>query len=456
MRTLYIRIVVVTLLIMATSSVIAFIGSNIYYQLILKPANDEKNTEIARDVVELFHDASMNESVFFEKTAKLSYQFYVTDGKGKGRFYGEGFRDQTLSREVIKSVVDGTTYHGMADYPSTTFVTGFFSNELSNSIGVPIEINGKPHALFMRPNVVQQFNEIHILLSVLLLLTIVLSMLIVFFSTRYLVKPIRELTVATKRIAGGDYSIQLKENRKDEIGTLAKSFTSMSRQLMQVENMRQEFVSNVSHEIQTPLSSLKGYANLLRSPSLSKEDQEYYTKVIESESTRLSKLSKQLLTLAALDKESGVIQSEPVDLTKMLQALTVQTRWLWEGKDLSVSLEADEVECIGHEELLYQAFENLLTNSIKYTPREGEINMSLYKGHKGITFIIQDTGVGIPPEHMDKIFERFYKVDESRSHERDSSGLGLSIVQNIINLHHGEIHVESNLNVGTTFTVRLP
>ncbi|MFP3360581.1 sensor histidine kinase, partial [Planococcus sp. SIMBA_143] len=88
-------------------------------------------------------------------------------------------------------------YHGMAEYPSTTFVTGFFSNELSNSIGVPIEIDGKPHALFMRPDIKQQFNEIHILLAVLLFLTIALSMLIVFFSTRYLVKPIRELTSAT-------------------------------------------------------------------------------------------------------------------------------------------------------------------------------------------------------------------------------------------------------------------
>ncbi|PFA63215.1 sensor histidine kinase [Bacillus sp. AFS015802] len=456
MRTLYIRIVVVTLLIMITSSIIAFIGSNLYYQMILKPANDEKNTEIARDIVGLYNDASMEESAFFEKTAKLSYQFYVTDGKGTGTFYGEAFRDQSLSQEVVRSVLNGSTYHGMDDYPSTTFVTGFFSNELSNSIGVPIEIDGKPHALFMRPNVKQQFNEIHILLSVLLLLTIVLSMLIVFFSTRYLVKPIRELTVATKKIAGGDYSIRLKENRRDEIGTLARSFTSMSRQLMQVENMRQEFVSNVSHEIQTPLSSMKGYANLLRSPSISKEDREYYTKVIESESTRLSKLSKQLLTLASLDKDSGVLESAPVDLTRMLQALIGQTRWLWEGKGLSVSLEADEVIYPGHEELLYQAFENLLTNSIKYTPGGGEINMSLYKEQKGMMFIIQDTGIGIPKEHIEKIFDRFYKVDESRSHERDSSGLGLSIVKKIITLHHGKIHVKSNPNEGTTFTVTLP
>ncbi|WP_034762388.1 HAMP domain-containing sensor histidine kinase [Rossellomorea vietnamensis] len=456
MKTLYIRIVVVTLLIMIVSSVIAFIGSNLYYQMILKPSNDEKNTEIARDVVELYEAASMEESTFFEKTARLSYQFYVTDGKGTGTFYGEEFRDPTLSPKVIRSVLNGTTYHGMAEYPSTTFVTGFFSNELSNSIGVPIEIDGKPHALFMRPNVKQQFNEIHILLSVLLLLTIVLSMMIVFFSTRYLVKPIRELTAATKKIAGGDFSIQLHENRKDEIGTLAKSFTSMSRQLRQLENMRQEFVSNVSHEIQTPLSSLKGYANLLRSPSLSKEDQEYYTKVIESESTRLSKLSKQLLTLASLDKDQGVIKLEPVELTSMVQVLISQTRWLWEGKDLSLFFEADEVTYNGHGELLYQAFENLLSNSIKYTPRGGEIIITLLTESKGITFTIQDTGIGIPPEHMEKIFDRFYKVDESRSHERDSSGLGLSIVQKIISLHHGEIHVESDPNEGTTFKVTLP
>lgn len=456
MRSLYVRIVVVTLLIMMTSSVIAFIGSNLYYQHILKPANDEKNTEIAKDIVDLYSAASMDASAFFQKTAKLSYQFYVTDGKAPGSFYGEDFRDRSLSPEVVESVVNGSTYHGIANYPSTTFVTGFFSNELTNSIGVPIEIDGKNHALFMRPNVKQQFNEIHILLSVLLLFTILLSMLIVFFSTRYLVKPIRELTNATKKIAGGEYSIQLNESRNDEIGTLARSFTSMSRQLMQVENMRQEFVSNVSHEIQTPLSSMKGYANLLLSPSLSEEDREHYLKVIESESTRLSKLSKQLLTLASLDKDTGLIQHEPINLTQLLQSLIKQTRWLWERKDLAVSIDADDVTYNGHEELLYQAFENLLANSIKYTPPGGEINLFLHKHHRGIRLIIQDTGIGIPPEHQGKIFDRFYKADSSRSKEKDSSGLGLSIVKKIITLHQGDIHVESRANKGSTFTVTLP
>ncbi|MCR8849807.1 HAMP domain-containing histidine kinase [Rossellomorea sp. SC111] len=456
MKSLYIRIVVVTLFIMMISSVIAFIGSNLYYQKILKPSNDKKNAEIAHDVVDLFEAASMDESTFFEKTAKLSYQFYVTDGEGDGTFYGEEFRNRTLSSKVIKNVVNGNTYHGMAEYPATTFVTGFFSNELSNSIGVPIQIDGKPYAMFMRPDIKQQFNEIHILLAVLLLLTIALSMLIVFFSTRYLVKPIRELTVATKKIADGDYSIELKENRQDEIGTLARSFMFMSRQLMQVEQMRQEFVSNVSHEIQTPLSSMKGYANLLRSPSLSKEEHDAYTKVIESESTRLSKVSKQLLTLASLDKDHGAIKRESVNLTGMLHTLISQTRWLWEEKDLALSLEADEVIYSGNEDLLYQAFENLLSNSIKYTPPEGEIRLSLQQEQKGIMFRIEDTGIGIPPEHTGKIFDRFYKVDEARSQERNSSGLGLSIVKKIISLHHGDIHVESIPDGGTTFTVTLP
>ncbi|MBN8192816.1 HAMP domain-containing protein [Bacillus sp. NTK074B] len=456
MKSLYIRIVVVTLFIMLISSVIAFIGSNLYYQKILKPSNDKKNTEIANDVVDLFEAASMDESTFFEKTAKLSYQFYVTDGKGEGTFYGAAFRNRSLPPGVIQDVLNGHTYHGMAEYPSTTFVTGFFANELSNSIGVPIKIDGKPHAVFMRPDIKQQFNEIHILLAVLLLLTIALTMLIVFFSTRYLVKPIRELTVATKKITDGDYSIQLKENRQDEIGTLAKSFMFMSRQLMQVEQMRQEFVSNVSHEIQTPLSSMKGYANLMRSPSLSKEEQDAYSKVIESESTRLSKVSKQLLTLASLDKDHGVINCESVNLTGMLQTLISQTRWLWEEKDLALSLEADEVTYPGNEDLLYQAFENLLSNSIKYTPPEGEIRLSLHQEVKGIMFRIEDNGIGIPPEHIGKIFERFYKVDESRSHERNSSGLGLSIVKKIITLHHGEIHVVSIPDGGTTFTLTLP
>ncbi|UOQ95431.1 HAMP domain-containing histidine kinase [Halobacillus shinanisalinarum] len=406
--------------------------------------------------MQLYNDTSLDADTFFEQTAELSYQFYVTDSEGNGTFYGAPFRDQTLSSKAIEKVLGGTTYHGMANYPGQTFVTGFFSNELTNSIGVPVEINGEKHALFMRPNIEQQFNEIHILLAVLLVFTILLSMVLVLFSTRYIVKPIKDLTGATEKIAGGEYSIELKQNRKDEIGILARSFTSMSRQLEQVENMRQEFVSNVSHEIRTPLSSIKGYAKLLRSSSPSPEERDNYLQVIESESIRLSKLSRQLLTLAALDKDENITKSEPFTVAPILQNLLQQTRWLWESKGIAINLVASEVTYNGNEELLYQAFENLLTNSIKYTSAGGEISMTLREHQDGLRFTIQDNGNGISLEHQEKVFDRFYKVDTSRSQEKDSSGLGLSIVKKIITLHGGEIIVESELHKGSTFTVMLP
>ncbi|MFD2923759.1 sensor histidine kinase [Halobacillus naozhouensis] len=456
MRTLYLRIVVVTLLIMLVSSVIAFIGANIYYQQVLKPANDAKNTEIAKDIVQLYHDTTLQADTFFKQTAELSYQFYLTDGEGSGTFYGAPFRDQSLSNESINKVLSGATYHGMENYPGQTFVTGFFSNELTNSIGVPVEINGETHALFMRPNIEQQFNEIHILLAVLLVFTILLSMVLVLFSTRYIVRPVKDLTDATEKIADGQYSIRLKQNRKDEIGTLAKSFHSMSRKLKRVENMRQEFVSNVSHEIRTPLSSMKGYARLLRSSSLSTKERDHYLQVIESESTRLSKLSRQLLTLAALDKDTIIDQHDAFKVAPLLQHLLQQTRWLWESKDIAVSLEAEDVSYNGSEELLYQAFENLLTNSIKYTSEAGEINMTVTKYKEGIQFTIEDNGIGISSEDQEKMFDRFYKADASRGQQKDSSGLGLSIVKKIITLHDGDITAKSQLNKGTIFTVTLP
>ncbi|WP_163527772.1 sensor histidine kinase [Halobacillus ihumii] len=456
MKTLYLRIVVVTLVIMVVSSVIAFIGANIYYQQILKPANDAKNTEIAKDIVQLYNDTNLGPDTFFKQTAELSYQFYLTDGEGSGTFYGAPFRDQSLSAQAVNKVLSGETYHGMENYPGQTFVTGFFSNELTNSIGVPVEINGERHALFMRPDIEQQFNEIHILLAVLLVFTILLSMILVLFSTRYIVRPMKNLTEATEKIANGQYSIQLKQNRKDEIGTLAKSFNSMSRKLKRVENMRQEFVSNVSHEIRTPLSSMKGYAKLLRSSSLSAEDRDHYLQIIESESTRLSKLSRQLLTMATLDKDTGIDQHEPFKAAPLLQQLLKQTRWLWESKGIAVNIEADDVSYNGNEELLYQAFENLFTNSIKYTSEAGEITMTLTKYKEGLQFTIEDNGIGISPEDQEKMFDRFYKADASRSQEKDSSGLGLSIVKQIITLHDGDITVKSQLHKGTIITVTLP
>lgn len=266
MKSLYFRFVMTTFAIMIVSSLIAFFVSNIYYQFVLKPYNDEKNTKIAQDVVDTFYkqEPAIKLDDYLEGIAGLSYQMYLVDEKGRGTAYGTAYRDLTLDSKIIESVQRGKVYHGMAEYPFGLFVTGFFENELANSIGVPIQAEGKQYALFLRPDVEKQFGEMRYFLAIQVLLTLGLSFLFVAASTLEIVRPIRRLTEATKKIANGNYNIKLNMTRKDEIGNLAHHFSNMAKSLHRLEEMRQEFVSNVSHEIQSPLASIQGFSQTLR------------------------------------------------------------------------------------------------------------------------------------------------------------------------------------------------
>lgn len=456
MKTLYLRIVVITLLIMIFSGFLAFLATNIYYQTVLKSKNDAKNTDIAKNIATLYEKSSPEDpAAYFKNVADLSFKLYVTNGGDEERFFGASFRDKSLDADAIEKVLDGHVYHGMANYPSKTFITGFFANELTNSIGVPVHIDGSTYALFMRPDLKKQFGEIHILLAVLLLSTIFLSMILVVISTRYIVRPVERLTRATQKIAGGRYDIALNVKRRDEIGTLARSFTVMSHSLKRLEEMRQEFVSNVSHEIQSPLTSIKGYAHTLLSQPLAQEQRREYLQIIESESGRLSRLSKQLLTLAFLDKESDVLDRRTFDLEKQLRTVVHQTAWLWQEKDLAIDFQTEPLNYRGDEKLLYQVWENLLTNSIKHTEPGGTIQIGLQPQDYGVLVSVQDNGAGISKEHLEKLFDRFYKADLSHGEDRSSSGLGLSIAKKIIDLHEGHIEVQSDVGEGTLFNVYL-
>ena len=316
MKTLYLRIVLTTIAVMVFSSLLAFIVANVYYQYSLKPYNDQKLTRMAKDIASFYEsNRGVDQQSYLQHISKLGYQIYVVDSTGHETFYGREFRNQHLEKSAVKQVLEGKMYHGIANFPSQVFVTGFFDNVLANTIGVPLKGEGnKQQALFIRPDIQLQFGEMRIFFSVILLLMIVLSILFVLISTRYLVKPIVKLTEATKQVAKGKYNVELYVKRRDEIGALASHFSEMAKSLEQLEEMRQEFVSNVSHEIQSPLASIQGFSKTLRSADLSDEQRNEYLSIIEEESRRMSSLSKQLLTLASLDKESEHIEKSTFDV----------------------------------------------------------------------------------------------------------------------------------------------
>lgn len=457
MKSLYTRIVITMLVVILSSSLLGFFFANIYYQVKLKPFNDEKITEMAKAVQKFYQT---NESVpldsYLENVGTLGYELYLTDGDGNSRYFGGKFRETYLPDKTVQQVLAGETYHGIDTFQTGLFITGFFDNDVRNTIGVPVESDGKTMALFLRQDPERQFGELRIFFAMILTFTSIISILLVLISGRYIVNPIVKLTNATKQIRKGNYDVGLQVRRKDEIGQLADSFAKMAGELEKSEAARQEFVANVSHELQSPLTSMQGFATLLGSETLTAAERAEYLAVLSEETKRLSSLTKQLLTLASLDQEAELRKKDVFQLEMQWRQLLQMTEWSWRAKELTMDIELADVTYTGDAELLYQVWSNLLTNAIKFTSKGGTIRIRLHETASEVRVEVEDSGIGISDAEIPNIFRRFYKANQSRSREEGSSGLGLSISQKIIDLHHGTIFVESKLGKGTTFTVTLP
>ncbi|CAM2756519.1 sensor histidine kinase [Salinicoccus roseus] len=457
MRSLYSTFAATTIGIMMLSFLTAFFISNTYYQQYLKPENDEKNTQIAKEMATFIEgnpEVSINE--YLENMAAVGYQLYLADDSGDGTFYGSEFREDALPNHVVENVLDGNIHHGMQEFPRETFVTGFFANELRNTIGIPLEYEGKKYALFMRPDIEKLFNEMHLLFGWLFLLTIVLSIIFVLIGTKYMVRPVTRLSAATKALSKGSYDIGgLGTKRKDELGELTKSFAQMAERIRQTENMRKDFISNITHDINSPLSNIKGYSALLRNELDSDGKAQEYLSIINGESNRISAMTNQLLLLSSLDHEDHLLKKKIYDVGSQLRRLIHRYEWRIDEGNLMLSHDIQDVVIAGDETLLEAVWDNLLSNAIKYNSEFGEVGIELIEHEDDIEVSFRDTGIGMGEEAKQHIFERFYREDSSRSGKVQGSGLGLSIVQKVVQLHNGTISVQSNGH-GTVFRVVLP
>lgn len=455
-KSLYSKFTFITIMIMIVSSILAFMFSNFYYQQELKPKNDAKNTVIATDIVAYIESSEqMDLHNYLESLANVGYQFYLHDGDS-GVFFGEDFRDKSLAHRTIESVMTGEVYHGMLNLPQETFVTGFFANELKNTIGLPVEYEGQTYALFMRPDIKMLFSEMHILFAWLLAAVVLLSIVFVLISTKYMIRPITHLTEAAEKLAEGDFSIELDLTRNDEIGQLSQRFTYMATELKKLDDLKSEFIGNITHDIQSPLSNIKGYIGLLENESLSETEKKQYIDITIKEINRLSSLTKQLLTLASLEKTTDLVQISTFSLTTQLKNIIRYHQWQMDEHGIMLSFNLPEIEVAGDKALLENLFTNLITNAIKYNVEDGEIKISATQNDETTQIIVSDTGIGMDASTKTRIFERFYREDTSRTRKIEGTGLGLSIAGLIVNLHEGTLEVESEKGKGTTFTVTLP
>jgi signal transduction histidine kinase len=262
-----------------------------------------------------------------------------------------------------------------------------------------------------------------------------------------------DLDAAMDRIARGDFSVRLTSPRAGVLADVVASVNNMAAGLGTVEQQRQEFISNVSHEIQSPLTSISGFASLLRDDGLDQATRAHYLDVICAEAGRLSRLSDNLLRLSTLDSSDDV-DHRPVRVDEQLRSVVLMLEPQWAAKGLDVVLDTAPVELDADADMLRQVWINLVSNAIRYTPDGGAVRVNVQTTSDSCQVDVADTGIGIPDADLRRVFERFFRADKARSGE--GSGLGLSLVKRVVDLHGGSVAVASEPGVGSTFSVTLP
>ncbi|MGH2318528.1 sensor histidine kinase [Planococcus sp. SE5232] len=457
MKTLYRQFTVATLFILAISILIGFTIANIFYVSITKEETIRQNVAIAEEIVSTVESIPYSEESFnsyMQAVAKLGYQIALADSSGNMQFFGEPFDDITFPEPANRVLTENETYTGVDNLTDKIFMIGHFTNELHNTVGVPFERDGERYGLFIRPDTKLVSTDIHSVLIGFVAAIALVSIIGMIFMARQLTRPIVQLTEATKHIARENYSYPLDIRRNDEIGQLSESFNLMQKQLQHNDLARKSFISNVSHDFQSPLMNIQGYADLLKSPNLAEQDRLAYTAIIDEEAKRLSSLTRQLLLLTSLDQGAYPMKVKEFQLDEQLRSAVRKYRWRLEEEDINLSYQLAPTRFHGDPELLDNVWDNLLTNAIKYNKSRGSIEITLQSDETGITVTFKDSGLGIPKDALPQLFDRFYRVDAAR--KKDSTGLGLSIVHQIVSLHHGTIRVNSKEDEGSEFILHFP
>lgn len=297
--------------------------------------------------------------------------------------------------------------------------------------------------------------------SYLLLATVVILVFVIMFVvSKVFTEPVKSLIGVIQKMSEGHFEQRVKINDKvhNEIVDLAIACNQMADQLEKVESSRQQFVSNVSHELKTPLSSVKVLSeSILLQEDVPKEMYVEFLHDINSEVDRMTAIINDLLTLVKLDQKEIPLNFKEINLNEWLADIIKRLQPLADAKQVTLKCDnLKEIHADADEMKLSLAISNLVDNAIKYTPAEGTVKVTLDADHQHAFITVADTGIGIPEDEVNRIFERFYRVDKTRDRETGGTGLGLSITHSTVMMHKGSIKVNSKEEEGTTILVRIP
>lgn len=377
--------------------------------------------------------------------------FYATSHELN--FYVEVDHDKILFSNVEGNVLSLAQENALRRKPEKVIVS---SDSTLRKVAKSFKINGHDYIVYVQKDV-ERREMIFIDSAVIAVFCMLVAGSITFLVIAdIIVKPISRLNKATHELSKGNYRVRVNYSGNDEIARLNRSFNQMAQQLAKQEETRQQFISDVSHEFQTPLTAIQGFATILKNEQLPDEQRRKYADIILFHSKRLSTLAKNMLQLTILEGEDVQLDLHEYSLIEQLDRIIETQDYIALKKNIEIEFikSKNDIVIVGDESRLEQVWTNLVNNAIKYTNNDGVVTIRVKKMPKWVEVSIEDTGVGMSKEAISHIFERFYRQDKSRSVE--GNGLGLSIVKRIVDLHQGDIDVKSREDGGSIFTVRLP
>ncbi len=283
--------------------------------------------------------------------------------------------------------------------------------------------------------------------------SVILGLVIAVFVSHLVLKPVNRLMDGLDKLSEGNYETRIDPKESGTLKGVAENFNHLAEELRKTEILRSDFVNSFSHEFKTPISSINGLITLMKTGKLSQKKQREYLDIISEETSRLSEMTTNILNLAKYESQGILTNKTKFNLSEQIRMCVLLLEKKWNAKSLELSLEFDEYEIEGNDDMLRQVWLNLLDNAIKFSYENGRLAVRIRADEEDIFVDVENEGVEISDEDKTRIFQRFYRTDAS--HEKEGNGIGLSIVGSIVKLHDGKVEVKSGNGI-TVFTVKLP
>nr|WP_285842624.1 HAMP domain-containing sensor histidine kinase [Ureibacillus chungkukjangi] len=272
--------------------------------------------------------------------------------------------------------------------------------------------------------------------------------------SKILTRPLIRMKEATEKLSKGDFKVSLSYLGNDELGELSRSIQKLANDLERLKNERNEFLASIAHELSTPLTYLIGYSKVAMRKGLSEEERKHYLEIIDEESNRMKDLVKNLLDLARMDETSFTVSKEYFWASSFLENICKLVMPSYEVKKIRLNLVCEnDFQIYADSIRLEQIVLNLLDNALKYSNENSKVTLEAYKKDEKTIISVIDTGIGIPPDEIEFIFDKLYRVEKSRSRTYGGSGIGLAVVKELVEAHGGTIEVKSKLGKGSTFKI---